>query len=353
MTTPCSCTGPGFCTRHGFHKNPHLYDLCQTREDYRELWDSQAGYYPLLSESDLEEPRRRESICRACENWTSESDGCGLMRPCERHSLTRALWHRDEPGCREGRWDPPAPIGHYFDRAVVVNLKRRPDRLAQFFRGLPADAPFPRPIIIEATDGRGSDYPESWASGRGSWGCRCSHVRILNQAIQDNVQRLLVFEDDCVFEDHFSRKLQRFLQRVPAWDCLMIGGQHRSGRPLDSGVRGIVRCQNTQRTHAYAVQGQFMRDLRDLWAGMTTGHIDHRMGPFAARYRTFAPAPFLCGQSAGRSDITNRQEIVRFWSGKQKTTVIQLRAKRQEVLRAFRTRKSQKPATTIATCGTR
>ena len=86
------------------------------------------------------------------------------------------------------------------------------------------------------------------------------------------------------------------------------------GRPIRLDIPGVVKCHNCQRTHAYAVKGQFMQDMYDVWAGMNSGHIDHIMGPFAAQYNTYAPDPFLCGQNEGKSDINCRNEGVRFWS---------------------------------------
>jgi len=38
---PCSCSEPGYCDRHKRQKTPHLWKLCQTRPEYRALWDKQ------------------------------------------------------------------------------------------------------------------------------------------------------------------------------------------------------------------------------------------------------------------------------------------------------------------------
>lgn len=40
---PCQCTEPGWCERHQRRKTPHLFQLCQTQEKYRRLWDAQAA----------------------------------------------------------------------------------------------------------------------------------------------------------------------------------------------------------------------------------------------------------------------------------------------------------------------
>jgi len=43
MTTKCECHGPGYCERHKVRKSPHLWKLCQTREDYFAAWEAGRG----------------------------------------------------------------------------------------------------------------------------------------------------------------------------------------------------------------------------------------------------------------------------------------------------------------------
>lgn len=43
MSAPCDCPAAGYCQRHKMHKDPHLFGLCRTREDYRSLWDKAAA----------------------------------------------------------------------------------------------------------------------------------------------------------------------------------------------------------------------------------------------------------------------------------------------------------------------
>ena len=40
---PCECDGPGWCSRHLVNKGEHWYGLCQTREDYFNLWEMGEG----------------------------------------------------------------------------------------------------------------------------------------------------------------------------------------------------------------------------------------------------------------------------------------------------------------------
>lgn len=196
-----------------------------------------------------------------------------------------------------------------FDRVVVINLARRPDRLAAFRARLPR-LPFVQPMIFEAVDGLADPPPDWWRTTPGAWGCYLSHLMAIRQAIADGRERLLVFEDDATFAPDFCERFRSL--DVPA-DCqqLYLGGEHLR-RPTPVGP-GIVRAGNISRTHAYAVIGRpalelLAAHLRPGPHWTTRHHVDHLYGQLhkSGGIVAYAVDPWLCGQAAGPSDVSGR-----------------------------------------------
>lgn len=201
-----------------------------------------------------------------------------------------------------------------FDRVAVINLDKRLDRLGAFKAKV---APYPSLrnfVRYRAIHGDTVSVPKAFISGGGAWGCRQSHLRVLEDAMQDGVEVLLVLEDDCRFVPNFEQKLNAFMKVVPDdWEGLMLGGQDHGPSPASIGIEGVVRSTNTQRTHAYVVRGREpMRDLYRLWAWCDR-HIDHWFGQWQQRHQVYQPVPFLCGQDETASDISGRVDTVRYW----------------------------------------
>lgn len=208
---------------------------------------------------------------------------------------------------------------HSFDRVVIVNLVRRPSRLARVREQLDAEGwPFRPPSVFDAVDGHKLPAPYGWRDGPGAWGCMQSHRQITERALLDGVDSLLVLEDDAQLVPDFANRVHEFLARVPAsWAGLMLGGEHsRAAGPPQAVAEGVVRCVCCQRTHAYAARGPYLRELYKHWVS-TGGHCDHRMSELQRRWAVYAPAPeFLIGQAAGPSDVDGKsgERPARFWS---------------------------------------
>jgi len=218
-----------------------------------------------------------------------------------------------------------------FDRVVVLNLDRRPDRLTAFRSRVPTDWPFCSVERVPAFDGSAiprSEIPAWYAPDnkeryRGAWGCFQSHLGVWQKALADGLDSVLVFEDDAVFSPDFSARAITFAEHVPSdWDQIYFGGQHlqTDKTPPVRVNEHVVRGRNVNRTHAYAVRRPMMEfligRLGGAWPNQTPVNyynFDFQLGLTHLRdgRRAYCPTQWLCGQAAGASDVS---ENVRFYS---------------------------------------
>lgn len=200
-------------------------------------------------------------------------------------------------------------------RVVLINLKRRQDRLDNFRRQQKEKGwCLPDPIIFEAIHGDTVSVPHMFHSGGGAWGCRSSWVSVLERAMMDEVPSLLVLEDDVCWKPTLEAQLTSFFAEVPSdWQVAFLGGQHIS--PPHPMSPTLSKCRNTQRTHAILIRGA--EAMQSSYRLMVTAnrHIDHLFGPHSGReLRSYAPDPFIFGQDASRSDISGNNDGSRYWS---------------------------------------
>jgi len=202
-----------------------------------------------------------------------------------------------------------------FDRIAFINLDKRKDRLGAFKAKIASYPTLQNYTRYRAVHGDTVTVPGFFCSGGGAYGCRQSHLRVLEDAMMDGIQTLLVLEDDVKFVPNFEAKLNAFMRIVPSdWEGLMLGGQDHMPGPTSTGIDGVLRSINTQRTHAYVVRGlEPMRDLYRLWARCDR-HIDHWFDKWQIKHAVYQPQPYLCGQDETNSDITGRDNGVRYWN---------------------------------------
>ena len=116
---------------------------------------------------------------------------------------------------------------------VVINLERRPDRL-QLFKNR---CPFNDVEIMYGFDGSKleleiDNYKANQLNNlsKGEIGCFISHIRCYEYMIKNNIENMLIFEDDCIFCDNFSEKLNNIYNEFKTHtlqdnNIFYIGGQ--------------------------------------------------------------------------------------------------------------------------------
>lgn len=213
-----------------------------------------------------------------------------------------------------------------FDSVFVLNLEQRNDRWRRFLSNLPIDWPFCPPFRFDAVDGRAVEIPSLWKSNHGAWGCYASHLRILEMAIERELDSILVLEDDAVFCKTFSTDVRSFFAELPEdWELIYLGGQHielHLGLPQKV-TEWVYRPFNTNRTHAYAIRGQeAMRRIHgyliepENWT--ENHHVDHFLGAYQKSHdRVYVPMDWLVAQDDGLSDVADTEVGFRSFLGAQ------------------------------------
>jgi GR25 family glycosyltransferase involved in LPS biosynthesis len=131
-------------------------------------------------------------------------------------------------------------LDKYFDKIYYINLRKDIDRnenmLKQFHEFDITN--FKR---IEGTVLKTIPNPHYWRNFNerflnvkyilGSLGCRNSHLRIMEDALNSNYNQILVFEDDVVFTQDPNKLLANNINNLSSWDMIYFGGvieAHRS-----------------------------------------------------------------------------------------------------------------------------
>jgi GR25 family glycosyltransferase involved in LPS biosynthesis len=180
-------------------------------------------------------------------------------------------------------------ISKFFDRVIVINLKRRIDRLEQFTKE--AERIGFEFEVHEALDAKELNMDPIVAG-------RLSHAQVLRK-IKPN-EMVLICEDDAIFRDDFNEMLGEYMVKLPKdWDILYLGAIKNDVKPVNS---HWVRQVESTGTHAYCVNP----DKVDLFIHIARENekwIDVAYRLWADRTNAYITHPNLVIQSDGFSDL--------------------------------------------------
>jgi glycosyl transferase family 25 len=219
-----------------------------------------------------------------------------------------------------------------FERIVVINLVERNDRRRHVLGELASvgiDENDPRFRIFAAVrpDDAGG-FPSI-----GARGCFMSHLGVIEEALRDGVERLLVVEDDLRLEPAVHKQQPALAERLLEgnWDFAYLG--HVEAVPGDQAApQWLTTDVPVHCTHFYALNKRVLLPLHDYLQSCLTRpvgsddggpmHVDGAYSMFRARHAvtTLIAAPSLGGQRSSRSDIYpnrwfDRLPVLRFIAG--------------------------------------
>lgn len=207
-----------------------------------------------------------------------------------------------------------------FDRIVCINLDSRPDRWDQMQQ---ATSPLLGAVKLERFSAVKCDLTQKRATN-GLIGCLLSHRRAIEQAYNDGLDSVLVFEDDVLFAPDFDQHAQQAVASLQstAWDIFYLGFTPKA--PLLPAGDGLVRTYGGLTTHAIAYHRRAMPAMlrylpdesRVLRFHSRYKSIDrYYWQRVAQKLKCFASRPPLAFQRDDFSDIqqnttiSNEQEV--------------------------------------------
>lgn len=160
-------------------------------------------------------------------------------------------------------------INDYFDQVYCINLDRRADRwerMQKVFNELGVEVK-----RIKAIDSLEISSPEdSTPKQKARYACTESHKLAIEDAKRNDYRRVLIFEDDCIFENNFEQRLFQYLEQLPNdWDMLLLGyyvGPNFPKQLFDTGKiikvpKNTTKADGLWAAHVYAVNNSIFNDI--------------------------------------------------------------------------------------------
>jgi GR25 family glycosyltransferase involved in LPS biosynthesis len=184
-------------------------------------------------------------------------------------------------------------INDYFDKVVVINLDRRPDRMEKL--GPQLDELGIKYERFSAVDAKELGI-EGYIAGT------MSHVAVWKKY---KGQKVLVLEDDALFCDDFNEKFAEVMQTLPQdWDIFYLGVllPKHTGRVDSINNKHWFKQVMSTGTQAYCLKPSKM----DYFIRKLDGYewyIDIGMRVFAEGYNAYITTPNLVTQFPSYSDL--------------------------------------------------
>lgn len=195
-------------------------------------------------------------------------------------------------------------FANYFDRALCINLDRRPDRWRD------SQMEFSKIGLGDVTRIRaidGDSIPTVANLKPGANGCRLSHAKAFHHAKTKQYNSFLLLEDDVEFNDAFNEMFNFMSPRIPDdWDIIYLCANPATGnrRLIDD---NIFKVQGVYAAHCVIFKNTVYENILDrllndfVQADLTYGEIQKQCNAYLLY-------PHLAYQRSDFSDI--EKEVV-------------------------------------------
>ena len=193
-----------------------------------------------------------------------------------------------------------------FDETFLINLKKREDRLHNFIDQV-NNYDLGNFKIFEAIDG--SSISENYPNvSTGNVGLLHSNIQIIEESIKNNYEKILIVEDDCVFNENV-KDIDVYFEHLPSdWDMVYFGGNHNihmnTTKPIMINDK-VIKIHSTFTTHCVGINKNIFSIVLEALKTFRAP-IDVIYQQLQSSHNVYCFNPLIATQMVGFSDIENR-----------------------------------------------
>lgn len=204
-------------------------------------------------------------------------------------------------------------LNSYFPNVFVINLDHRVDRLFRINRILQQhNIKYERVsgIIPSNEQFEICKKKNSKLISKGALGCLLSHMYILEQAIKNAYDSILVLEDDVYLHQNFDQLISH-ISTAPQWDILYLGcTQHYAlNECVKSSNNGFYKAFKSRGTFAIAIKKHMFQKLLDLYKPLMM-NVDMYLEEIQSSHQCYVMYENLMIADVSNSDICVPRDIV-------------------------------------------
>ncbi len=158
-------------------------------------------------------------------------------------------------------------LNKHFDKIFVITLEGSPrmKKMTERLNGIDYE-------FFYGVDGRTLDKTPYIEMGskqtRGQLGCTLSHYKIYEKMVSENIDKVLILEDDCLFNENLNN-LDTYMEQLPEdWGLFYVGWDNKVTLPknfsdnlCELSDKFIVAIEGTQ---SIAIRPNYAKILLDL-----------------------------------------------------------------------------------------
>lgn len=195
-------------------------------------------------------------------------------------------------------------LNKYFDKIYLINLDRRKDRLESSQKEFDRiDSTFTRfPAIDGALLDIKIETPDNIRWNKAAYALVKTTINLLDDAIENKYNRILIFEDDIEFNPIFDITVEKYLNTLPnKYDLAFLGITHTASptlfNPYWEKIRSCVSC------HAYSISKHMFKPYKTLLENFDKPIDYYTNIIIGSRLNSYSTIKKLVYQKNGISDI--------------------------------------------------